>query len=69
MRKSNTRVLARILKMPVQNRNSKISTHRDLSTQLLQILIPTTFDSQATFFRKKEGCAYFGSVCLIGGKR
>ena len=35
------RVLARILKMPVQNSRSKISTHPDLATELLQILTPT----------------------------
>ena len=39
------RVLARISKMPVQNSNSKISAHPDLATQLLQILITTTFNS------------------------
>ena len=36
---------SRILKMPVQNSNSKISARPDLATQLLQILIPTTFDN------------------------
>ena len=39
------RVLARILKKLVQNSNSKYSAHPDLATQLLQILIPTTFYS------------------------
>ena len=37
------RVLARILKMPVQNSNSKISTHPDLATILLPNLIPTRY--------------------------
>ena len=53
MRKYNTMGLTRILQMPVQNRNSKISTRPDLSSQLLQILIPTRFDSQATFSEKR----------------
>ena len=37
----------RILNVPVQNCNSKskISARPDLATKLLQILIPTTFDS------------------------
>ena len=39
------RVLARDLKMPVQNINSKVSTRPELGTNLLQILIPTTFNS------------------------
>ena len=39
------RVLARISKMPVQNSNFKISAHPDLATNLLQILVPTTFGS------------------------
>ena len=39
------RVLARLSKMPVQDSNSKISDFPDLSTNLLQILIPTTFNS------------------------
>ena len=39
------RVLARILKMPVQNSNFKISARPDLATDLLQIIIPTTFNS------------------------
>ena len=38
-------VLARISKMPVQNSNFKISAHPDLATNLLEILIPATFDS------------------------
>ena len=38
-------VLGRILKLPVQNSNSKISACPDLYIQLLQILIPTTNDS------------------------
>ena len=39
------RVLARISKMPVQNSNFKISARPDLTTYLLQILIPATFNS------------------------
>ena len=39
------RVLARISKMPVQNSNYKISARPDLATDLLQSLIPTTFNS------------------------
>ena len=39
------RVLARILKMPVHKSNTKISAHPNLPTQLLLILIPTTFSS------------------------
>ena len=39
------RVLDRILKMPVQNSNSKISAHPDIATNILQILISTTFNS------------------------
>ena len=39
------RVLARILKIPVQNSNSKTSAPPDLATSLLRILIPTTFNS------------------------
>ena len=39
------RVLARSLKMPVQNGIYKISARQYLATQLLQILIPTTFYS------------------------
>ena len=35
--------LARILKMPVQNNNSKISAGSDIVANLLQILIPTIF--------------------------
>ena len=31
--------------MPVQNSKSKNSARPDLATELLQILIPTTFDS------------------------
>ena len=42
---SSSRVIARILKMPVQKSNSKISARPDLATYLLQILIPTTFNS------------------------
>ena len=38
-----TRVLARILKMPVQNTDIQISALPELATNLLQILIPTTF--------------------------
>ena len=38
------RVLARISKLPVQNSNFKISACPDLPTNLLQILIPTTFN-------------------------
>ena len=41
----STRVLARILKMPVQNSNSKISACPNSATNLLQILKPTTFNS------------------------
>ena len=40
-----SRVLARNLKMPVQNSNSKFSARPDLATHLLQILIQTTFNS------------------------
>ena len=40
-----TRVLARISKMPVQNSNLKFFTCPDLATNLLQILIPATFNS------------------------
>ena len=36
---ADTRVLARISKMPVQNSNFKISARPDLATNLLQILI------------------------------
>ena len=36
------RVLARISKMPAQNSNSKISDRPCITTQLLQILTPTT---------------------------
>ena len=43
--KPGVRVLARILKLPVQNSNSKDSARPDLATQLLHILIPTTFYS------------------------
>ena len=39
------RVLARISKMPVQNSHFKISARPDIATNLLQFLIPTTFDS------------------------
>ena len=40
------RVLARIFRMPIQNSISQISARPDLATTLLlQILIPTTFDS------------------------
>ena len=39
------RVLARISKMPVQNSNFKMSGRPDLATNLLQILIPATFNS------------------------
>ena len=39
------RVFSRISKMPAQNSNSKISAHPYLDTNLLQILIPTTFSS------------------------
>ena len=42
-----SRILARISKMPVQNGNFKISAHPDLATNLLQILIPATFNSLA----------------------
>ena len=38
------RVLARIWRMPVQNSNSKYSARPDLATNLVQILISTTFD-------------------------
>ena len=38
-------VLVRILKVPVQTSNFKISACPDVATQLLQILIPTTFIS------------------------
>ena len=38
------RVLARILKMPVQNNNFKFFAGLDLATYLLQILIPATFN-------------------------
>ena len=37
------KVLARILKIPVQNSNYIISARQDLATNLLQIPIPTTF--------------------------
>ena len=40
-----SRVLARISKMPVQNSNFKISACLDWATNLLQILIPTIFNS------------------------
>ena len=43
--KSNGIYIARISKMPVQKSNSKISASPDLATYLLQILIPTTFNS------------------------
>ena len=39
------RFSVRISKMPVQNSNSKISARSDLATNLLQILIPTIFNS------------------------
>ena len=39
------RALARISKMPFQNSNFKISAHPDLATNLLQSLIPFTFNS------------------------
>ena len=39
------RVLAGISKMPVQNNIYKISAHPDLSTQPLQSLVTTTFNS------------------------
>ena len=39
------RVLARIFEMHVQKSNSKISAHPDSASQLLQIIIPTTFNS------------------------
>ena len=38
-------VLARISKMPVQNSNFKMFARPDLATNLLQILIPATFNS------------------------
>ena len=37
--------LSQDFKMPVLNSNSKMSAHTDLPTNLLQILIPTTFNS------------------------
>ena len=40
-----SRVLARISEMPVQNSIFKISARPDLATNLLQILIPATFNS------------------------
>ena len=41
------RILAKISKMPVLilNSNSNISAHPDLATHLLQILIPSMFNS------------------------
>ena len=42
---NGARVLARISKMPVQNSITKIYALPDLTTQLLQILTPTTFSS------------------------
>ena len=42
---SQSRVLARILKMPVQKSNLKISAHPDLAIQLPQILSPTIFNN------------------------
>ena len=39
------RFLARIFKMPVQNRNSKNFAGLYLATQLLSILIPTTLNT------------------------
>ena len=39
------RVLSRISKMPVQNSDSQISTHPNLATNLLYILIPTSSNS------------------------
>ena len=44
-RRRRSSVLARILRMPVQNSNLKISARPDLATNLLQILIPATFNS------------------------
>ena len=38
----HAQVLARILKMPVQNNHSKISAHPDLAYQIVKILILTT---------------------------
>ena len=40
-------VLARILKMSVQNRNYKISARPDIASQLLIILMPPTFKLMA----------------------
>ena len=45
MRLVCVRVLARILKLPVQNNNSKISAHPEVATTLLPLLIPSTFNS------------------------
>ena len=40
-----SRVLARISKLPVQNSNLKISARPHLATNLLQILMPATYNS------------------------
>ena len=40
-----SKVLARILKMPVKNSNSKMSVRPYLATQLLKFFIPSTFKS------------------------
>ena len=48
----STRVVARISEMPVQNSYHKISACADLATQLLQILLPTTFYS--LFYQKGQ---------------
>ena len=71
----HTWVLARISKMPVQNSNSKISACPDLARELLQILIPTTFNSllcqkgqftyqpcQRRWFVRKVYCYYHPKV-------
>ena len=42
---SSVYVLARILKMPVQNSNFKIFARPDLATHLFQILLPATFNN------------------------
>ena len=41
---AGSRVLVRISKIPVQNSNFKISAHPDIATNLLQILIPCSYN-------------------------
>ena len=59
----NCRVLARISKMPVQNSNFKVSAHPDLTTDLLQILIPPAISNSKWV---KKGNLHFSYVLEDG---